>query len=267
MKKSLTIIIVAIICIASIITCTVILKQQKENGVVGDGINTPTPTNKPISNDRLDLDFTERDRETEYSEKGATIITFGNSISVSGKNAKIENNTALITGEGTFIVKGESSNGVLKVEAGENDKLQIVFDNLKLTSSSGPAVYIKCADKVFITLNGESTLMGGESYDDGETTLDGALFSKEDLTINGTGTLNVTGKKHGIVSKDDLVLVGCTLNINSQNVCLEGKDAVKISGGVYNLEAGSDGIRSNNSEESDKGFIHIEDGTFPMQIS
>lgn len=261
MKRSLIIIVFAVICIASIITCAVILKQR-DNNFSGDPTNSPTPINTPSDNVQLDTDFTDRDRETEYSENSAAKIVFGTTVSVTGKNVRAENNTAIITGEGTFIVTGASDNGVLMVQAKETDKMQIVFDNLTLTASNGPAVYIKCADKVFITLKGESTLTGGESYVDDETTLDGALFSKEDLTINGEGTLNVIGKNHGVVSKDDLVLVGCTLNVKSENVCLNGKDAVKISGGTYNLNAGSDGIRSDNTEESDRGFIHIEDGVF-----
>lgn len=108
-----------------------------------------------------------------------------------------------ITAAGTYLVKGSASDATLTIDAAKTDKIQLVFDGVSLSCTDGPAVYIKCADKVFITLadGSENFLSDGDSYeivDDGST-LDAALFSKEDLTINGNGSLTVNGNyKHGI---------------------------------------------------------------------
>lgn len=105
------------------------------------------------------------------------------------------------------------------------------------------------------------------SYSLGEddSNTDGAIFSKADLTINGSGTLTVNANyKHGIVSKDDLVITDGNINVTSASTAMEGKDSVKISGGTFNISAGTNGIKSTNTEASDKGFISVTGGSFTV---
>ena len=64
------------------------------------------------------------------------------------------------------------------------------------------------ADKVGIKLEEGSENLISDSQDyqvnDDENNPNAAIFSQEDLMINGTGTLTVLGNyNHGIVSKDD----------------------------------------------------------------
>ena len=213
----------------------------------------------------MDFSFTDRDMNAEYdAEKAVKIALDGSDGTVDGSGAAVKNGILTISSEGTYILSG-SFNGKIKVAAGENDKVQLVFSGLKLSNSSGNALYISSADKVFITLadNTESSVSDGSSYTetDGSTTIDAAIFSRSDLTVNGSGALSVTGNyKHAIVSKYDLVITGGTLNISSQKVSLNGKDCVKIGGGKITLNAGSDGIRSDNSENSSRGYVYIAGG-------
>ncbi len=74
------------------------------------------------------------------------------------------------------------------------------------------------ADKVFITLaDGSTNKIVSNSFTGNEdTNIDGAIFSREDLTLNGSGTLKITSAAHGIVSKDDLVLTGGVYQIQSE---------------------------------------------------
>ena len=93
------------------------------------------------------------------------------------------------------------------------------------------------------------------SLGEDDSNTDGAIFSKTDLTINGSGTLTVNANyKHGIVSKDDLVITDGNINVTSASTAMEGKDSVKISGGTFNISAGTNGIKSTNAEASDKGL-------------
>ena len=39
------------------------------------------------------------------------------------------------------------------------------------------------------------------------------IFSKDDITLNGKGTLTIKSAAHGIVSKDDLKVTGGTLRV------------------------------------------------------
>lgn len=129
---------------------------------------------------------------------------------------------------------------------------------------------IKEADKVFITLadNSTNTLSDASSYsltiDD--STVDSAIFSKADLSINGSGSLTVNGNyKHSIVSKDDLIITGGTINVNSKSSEIDGKDCVKIKSASVTVDSGTDSIRSTNIDETDaRGFVYINSGSFKL---
>ena len=216
----------------------------------------------------MDFEFSNRDLIGEYSD-GTQIIFANGGSTVSGTGAVANGADVAITAAGTYIISG-TADATLTVECGKEDKIQLVLNGVTLSSSDGPAIYIKSADKVFITLadGAVNTLSDGSSYEivDEETTLDAALFSREDLTVNGMGTLNVNGNyKHGIVSKDDLVIASGVINVTSQNVGLNGKDCVKIADGTITIDAGSDGIRSDNEEDANRGYIYISGGKINIE--
>ena len=215
----------------------------------------------------FDLTFTDRELAgTWYAKSAVTIIGTGNTCEISGKGAALSGSTLTISDEGTYILQGSFTDMMIVVSAGDKDKVQIVLDGAQITSANGPALYLANADKVFLTLpeSSESTLSDGADYavTDGETTLDAALFSRTDLCINGKGTLHVKGNyKHCIVSKDDLVIVDATLNVEAASTALDGKDCVMLKGVSATVTAGSNGIRSNNAEDAARGFVYILDST------
>ncbi len=217
----------------------------------------------------FDLSFTDRDCDSSY-DSNSTKITFENSsANAVGSSVNISGTDVTISSEGTYILTGDCSDGSVTVNAGDNDKIQLVFDNLNLTSSKSPIV-ITNADKVFVTLadNSENTLNDASSYtltvDD--SSVDATIFSKADLSINGSGKLTVKGNyKHGIVSKDDLVITDSVLDVKATNSGIEGKDCVKIQNSDITVDAGSDAIRSTNTEEIDtRGFVYIKSGNFNL---
>lgn len=257
MRKIFTV----LICLSLVLTlfCGCGKKNEANN------IDTASPDTTVSTADTASMDFelTDRDTDSSYVENGSAEITLnGSSSSISGNGASKTEDGIRITSAGTYILSGALDSGMLTVDAGESDKIQMVFDGVELTNKNGPAVYIKNADKVFITLadGSENCISDGDSYTltDDDSTLDGAVFSRADLTFNGTGALTVNGNcKHGIVSKDDLVISGCTLTVNAQNIALNGKDCVKTEDATLNLNAGSDGIRSDNTEDADRGYISL----------
>lgn len=272
---------VAILCALSVSLCSCV---ETHNGTLGTGgtfasydvqtgssniVAGGTQATVEFANtSEMDFEFSNRDGDGSYS--GGTKIIFADSgSSVSGTGASAKGANVNISAAGTYIISG-SADATLTVECGKEDKVQLVFDGVALNCTGGPAVYIKSADKVFITLAKDSvnTLSDGSSYDivDEETTPDAALFSREDLTINGEGTLNVNGNfKHGVVSKDDLVIAGGVINVTSKNVGLNGKDCVKIADSVITIETGSDGIRSDNEEDANRGYIYVGIGTINIK--
>ena len=97
--------------------------------------------------------------------------------------------------------------------------MQIVLKGASVTSSNSAALYIKSADKVFVTLSAgtDNTLANGGSFAaDGDTNIDGAVFAKDDITFNGNGSLTVTSSSgHGVVGKDDVKFAGGTYSITA----------------------------------------------------
>lgn len=211
--------------------------------------------------------FTNRDYDTSYDESTAATITLnGYSASCDSDAVTIDGSTVTITDEGTYILTGTLTDGMIIVDAEDSDKVQIVLDNVSISNADSAAIYVRQADKVFLTMaeGSENTLANGGTYtaiDDNN--IDAVIFSKDDLTLNGNGTLNITAEAgHGIVSKDDLVLTSGTYNITAEKHGLSGKDSVRIADGTYNITVGTDGIHGDNDEDSGKGFVYICGGTF-----
>lgn len=212
--------------------------------------------------------FTERDLAGTYEESGAVYVTLSDDgITGETDGVAINGQMVTITAEGTYIFSGTLSEGQIVVDA-DNAKVQIVFDNVDITCASSAAVYVKSAEKVFVTLaeGSQNTLRNTDEYvaiDDNN--IDAVIFAKSDLTLNGTGSLTiVSAEGHGIVSKDDLKITGGTYDITAAGHALSGKDSVRIADGTFILTAEKDGIHAENADDEEKGYIYIADGDFTI---
>lgn len=212
--------------------------------------------------------FTERDLAGTYEESGAVYVTLSDDgITGETDGVVINGQTVTITAEGTYIFSGTLSEGQIVVDA-DNAKVQIVFDNVDITCASSATVYVKSAEKVFVTLaeGSQNTLRNTDEYvaiDDNN--IDAVIFAKSDLTLNGTGSLTiVSAEGHGIVSKDDLKITGGTYDITAAGHALSGKDSVRIADGTFILTAEKDGIHAENADDKEKGYIYIADGDFTI---
>lgn len=199
--------------------------------------------------------FTERDLAGTYEESGAVYVTLSDDgITGETDGVVIKGQTVTITAEGTYIFSGTLSEGQIVVDA-DNAKVQIVFDNVDITCASSAAVYVKSAEKVFVTLaeGSQNTLRNTDEYvaiDDNN--IDAVIFAKSDLTLNGTGSLTIiSAEGHGIVSKDDLKITGGTYDITAAGHALSGKDSVRIADGTLDITAGGGAANSLKTHESD----------------
>lgn len=218
----------------------------------------------------MDFAYSDRDKDASYDVASATNIALsGQGATVSGEGAAVEGATVTISAAGTYAVTGELTAGSLVVNAGDQDKVQIVLSGASIRNEAGPALNIQQADKVFVTLadGTQNTLADGASYElvEGEDEPNAALYSKADLTINGTGALSVEGNyRHGVNSKDDLVVTGGAITMVAKEDGLRGKDCVKVADGSFAITAGGDGVKSSNDEDPTRGFVSIDGGTFTV---
>lgn len=241
-----------------------------QNAGSSGGTNVESANAQPVAANSSKTDenmFTDRDSRIEYSERNSVLIQMnGTSASASSNSVRISGTTITITEEATYILSGTLDDGMIIVNAPDSAKLQIVLNGVSITSNTSAALYILEADKVFLTLNDgtENTLSNGGTFTAiDKNNIDGALFSKQDLTINGLGSLTVTSPAgHGIVCKDDLVITGGTYTIHSSSHGLDANDSVRVTGTTnITIDAGKDGIHCENTDDAALGFVYFSDGT------
>ena len=213
--------------------------------------------------------FTQRDQRTELESAAINIELNGDFASCSSGNVSINGSTVTIKADGTYVLTGTLDDGMIIVDVPETAKPQLVLNGVTIHSETSAPIYILEGDKVFITLaeGSKNVLSNGgafEAIDDNN--IDAVIFSKQDLTINGSGSLEVNSPVgHGIVSKDDLVLVGGTYVVNSASHGLDANDSVRIMDAAMTIDAGKDGIHTENDDDVEKGFLYIASGTFDIE--
>lgn len=272
----------AVIMAMSVTACSTVKNSGTE--ITADQTSAGATVNGIYSYDDM---FTERDLDVGYDESSAvkinladdsTTVTVGddteadksetNETKAASSGVSISGNIITISKEGTYVLSGALSEGQIVVDA-DSAKVQLVLDNVDITCASSAAIYVKNADKTFITLaeDSENILMNTAEYEAiDDNNIDAVIFSKDDLTLNGKGTLTINSEYgHGIVSKDDLKLVSGTCNITAKTHALSGKDSVRIAAGKYNLTSGKDGIHSENADDDEKGFVYIASGDFTIE--
>ncbi len=215
--------------------------------------------------------FTDRDNHTTYDASTAVKIKLnGSSATASSSSVKVNGSTVQITEEATYIISGTLDDGMLVVNAPDTAKLQLVLDGVDITSSDCAALYILEADKVFITLadgTQNSLTNGGSFIPIDDENIDAALYSKQDLTINGSGSLTVTSPAgHGIVGKDDLVITGGNLQISAASHALDANDSVRFTGATLTAKAGKDGIHCENNDDNSRGFVYVSGGSMDIEV-
>ena len=214
---------------------------------------TATSVNKIYHASEL---FSERDLEQNANTSNATKYTVSD-----GENITI-------TSEGVYLISGTAKNVTIFVEAGDLDKVQIVLEDLSITNETMPVIYVKTADKVFVTSNGENNLkVTGTFVKDDSNNLNAVIFSKQDITFNGTGTLNIESTANGITGKDDVKITGGTYNIKASAVGIRANDSIRIADGIINITAGTDGLHAENSSDDSKGYVFIAKGTIKIEAT
>ncbi|WP_051588877.1 carbohydrate-binding domain-containing protein [Ruminococcus sp. NK3A76] len=197
--------------------------------------------------------FTDRDLEQAADTEDA--------VSITAEDSK----TAEITEAGVYVISGKASNFTVKVEAGDEDKVQIVLDGADITNDSTPVIYVISADKVFITTASDSSLsVTGSFTADGDTNTDAVIYSKDDIVLNGTASLTISSTGNGITGKDDIKVTGGTYSITSALDAIEANDSIRIADGCFVINSQKDGLHSENSDDSTQGYIYISGGCFDI---
>ncbi len=200
--------------------------------------------------------FTNRDLKQEADLSEAKQLTVS------------DNSTIDITEAGVYVISGSASNCTVKVNASSEDKVQLVLDGVTVTNSDFPVIYVVSADKCFITTTEGSTnelSVTGSFTADGDTNTDAVIFSKDDLVLNGLGSLTVSSASgNGITGKDDVKFTGGSYTIVSALDSIEANDTLAVCGGDFTITSSKDALHCENSDDSSQGVIYISGGSFEI---
>ncbi len=228
--------------------------------------STPPENTAPAVDVIADGMFTDRDMRTTY-EGALTVELADNNIKTTANGVAVNGNTVTIAREGVYLFRGSLSDGQIIVEAGSKDKVQIVLDNAGITKNGGAAIQVKSADKVFITTKEgtQNSLSSKGNFGVSTDNVDGTVFSKVDVVLNGAGSLKVESETaHAVVTKDNLKVANGTYEIKSAKQGLSGKDSIRIAGGNITIDSGKDALHSENTEDTAKGYIYIAGGNIKL---
>lgn len=242
--------------------------SQTDSGVASSAaVKTTNETNELVKATYKDSDY-----PTDWTKENPVMIKLnGTSATIDGSGAKAKDKSVAISSPGTYVLSGKWDEGQIVVEVADTEKVRLVLNGADIHNSDGAAIYVKEADKVIITLQEgtKNTISDGIKYAAAGASDDepnAAVFSKADLTVNGTGALIVQGNYNdGLTSKDDLKITGGTIEIRAVDDGILGRDLVAVKDGAITIEAGGDGIKTTNDTDASKGNIAIEGGSFRIQ--
>ena len=213
--------------------------------------------------------FSARDLSASYDEEVFSITLSGNTASTDSDHVTVSGGTVTVNGPGTYLVSGTLANGGIVVNADKQDKVQLVLNDVSISSDTGAAIYVAQADKVFVTLaEGTSNTLtnGGRFAQDADGEIDAVIYAKDDLTLNGSGSLTINSPAgHGIVGKDDVTVTGGSYAITSSDSAMTANDTLAVAGGSFQITTNKDGLHSENSDDDTLGAIYITGGSFVIR--
>ena len=205
-----------------------------------------------------------------WDEETAVKINFsGDTVDIRGDGAALSGGILTIDKAGAYVLTGTWNSGQVRIDAGKEDTVSLILNGVSIHCPDNAPLYAPQAGKVILTLAGdtENALYDGSTYTyaDGETEPDAALYVQDSLTINGRGSLAVTANnKHGIVSKDNLLIESGIISVTAADVGIRGRDTLAISGGEITVNAKGDALQSNNGDDPEKGCITLTGGTYRL---
>ena len=226
------------------------------------GTTAGTSTSNAAAGQTLDAQTHYTNEDLTWDSSDEKTIDLANPTATDG--VSVENGTITITSGGTYRLTGEYS-GQVKIEAAKTDTVRLVLDNAKITNSTGAAInVVSAAEAIIYTAAGTTnTVADGANYTaTGDDDPDAAIYSTANLTLTGEGSLSVEGAyEEGIHTTGGLVIASGTLEVNAANTGIKGKDYVDITGGIVNVTAAQDGIKSTNTDDESMGFTRLSAGS------
>jgi len=209
------------------------------------------------------------DNEEDYTWDSAAVIPIilsGSLVNVDADGVTVDGSKAIITAAGTYSLSGSLADGQVIVDTEDEDTVRLILNDVDISSSTSAPINVINAEKVVIVLadGTENHLSDGATYvfeDPEEDEPNAAIFSKSDLTIYGGGSLTINGNYNdGIASKDGLIIASGNISVGAVDDGIRGKDYLIVKNGNITVNAQGDGLKSDNDEDTTKGYIAVGAG-------
>ena len=206
--------------------------------------------------------------ETKITVENGEIKTNGNGVSVEGK-------TITISAAGNYRLSGNLEDGQVVIAAGDTHKVNLILDNFSISNKETAPIYVKTSGDFTLTLaenskNSVEDLREANTTEDSnsnssnnktEDIPDAAIYSKSDLILSGSGSLDVKGNyEDGIHGKDSLTIEGGNYTVEATKHGINGKDNLTINDGSFTITAGQDGFNTN-------GDMTVSKGSYTLSVS
>ena len=229
-----------------------------------------------------DTEVTDNLVSIEYGTSSATVYVAGNVAQyvepvVNGAHVNIaQSNTDAVDGdEITYQLSGSTSDGSLVLSG--SYKCTVSLAGVTLTNPSGAAIDITNSKRIQLSAKKETT----NTLTDGSGSQKACIYSKGQLQLQGSGTLNVVGNlKHGIKSASYITVKNLTLNITSAvNDGINCEEYFLMKSGTVNISGvGDDGIQcdlggttstgeTTDHDDEDSGNVYLEGGTLTVSTT
>ncbi len=271
MKKLLTFLLLTIM-VVTMAACsgTANAGSTSQTIITASDSAEPAQQTSAIASAPITSDYEPDDLTVSMNDADTTVIRLeGGSIAVEGSGVSVSGKIATVTAAGVYNIQGTLNDGQIMVDTQDAGTVTLILNGATLTNTTSAPIYIANAEKVVLTLadGTQNSVTDGTTYyypDESDET-DAAIFSNDDLTINGSGALTVNANyNNGIASDDDLKIVSGTLTVNAVHDGIKGQDSVSVKDGIITINSGADGIQSTNAEEAEKGYILIDGGTLSI---
>lgn len=260
--------------LALLISVSILMSCSANNGNITAGTTTEIDENSSVELDIKTMSeslvkYEDNDFYTAWEDENTNYINLNSaSAEFKGSGAEINKNIITINAPGTYVVSGRLDNGQIVVDSQSDEAVRLVLNNAEINCADNAPIYIKNSGKTIISLaeNTNNIITDGSNYKLGDESIDepnAAIFSKTDLTLNGSGTLTVNANyNNGIVGKDDLKITSGNITINSVDDGLLGRDLLAVKDGNITINSQGDGLKSTNDTDDGKGNIILENGSY-----
>ena len=237
--------------------------------------DTPTETDEPTATETpsetgqpTTTDTPTTDNPTTY---GAVITLSDDGIAVDGTGATAEGSVVTISQAGEYTVTGSLSDGQIAVALPtKSDEVTINLEGVDVTSTTG-APFAATKGKVDLSAKKGTTNSFTSTATYNKETVNACVYSKNDLTIKGKGTLKVSSTYNNAIGcKADVTIKNLTLNITeAANNGIKGNDSVTVESGNVTVNSNGDAIKSDEDPAYDGdvlegGTVKIADGTVTL---